>query len=70
MSNDKRHRKEDQEIHEALDELNFIIFCESILKETKTQERIYQVDIKESRLYKLWHTTQENFNEQQAKLEH
>ncbi len=69
MSNEEKHTREDQEIREALDELNFITFCEAILKETKSQEKFYQVEIKESRLYKLWHTTGENSNEQQAKLE-
>ena len=70
MSNEKRHTEDDREIRDTLNELNFITFCETILKETETQERIYQADIEESRLYKLWQTTGETSNEQQTKLEH
>lgn len=69
MSNEKRHTEDDREIRDTLNELNFITFCEAILKETETQEKFYQVEIEESLLYKLWHTTGEISNEQQAKLE-
>jgi hypothetical protein len=70
MSSEKRYTEDDREIRDTLNELNFITFCETILKEIETQERIHQADIEESRLYKLWRTTGENSNEQQANLEH
>jgi hypothetical protein len=70
MSNEKRHTEDDREIRDTLNELNFIIFCEAIIKETETQERNFQTDFEESRLYKLWQTTGETSNEQQVKLEH
>ena len=54
MSNEKRHTEDDREIRDTLNELNFITFCEAILKETETQEKFYQVEIEESLLYKLW----------------
>jgi hypothetical protein len=69
MSNEKRHTEDDREIRDTLNELNFITFCEAILKEIETQEKFYQVEIEESLLYKLWHTTGETSNEQQAKWE-
>jgi hypothetical protein len=70
MSNKKRHTEDDREIRDALNELNFITFCEAIIKETETQERDFQADFEESRLYKLWQATGETSNEQQVKLEH
>ena len=70
MSNEKRHTEDDREIRDALNELNFITFCEAIIKETETQERNFQTDFEESRLYKLWQATGETSNEQQVKLEH
>jgi hypothetical protein len=70
MSNGNRHTEDDREICDTLDELNFITFCEAIIKKTKTQEMIYQADFEESRLYKLWQATRKNSNEQEAKLEH
>jgi hypothetical protein len=70
MSNEKRHTEDDREIRDALNELNFITFCEAIIKETETQERDFQTDFEESRLYKLWQATGETSNEQQVKLEH
>ena len=48
MSNDKKLMKKDWEIRDTLEELNFITFCEAILKEIESQERIYQADIEES----------------------
>jgi hypothetical protein len=70
MSNEKRHTEDDREIRDTLNELNFITFCEAIIKETETQERNFQTDFEESRLYKLWQATGETSNEQQVKLEH
>jgi len=70
MSNKKRHTEDDREIRDTLNKLNFITFCEAIIKETETQERIFQTDFEESRLYRLWQTTRETSNEQQVKLEH
>jgi hypothetical protein len=70
MSIEKRHTEDDREIRDALNELNFITFCEAIIKETETQERNFQTDFEESRLYKLWQATGETSNEQQVKLEH
>jgi hypothetical protein len=69
MSSEKRHTEDDREIRDTLDELNFINFCEAILKETETQEMIFQTDFEESQLYKLWQATGETSNEQ-VKLEH
>jgi hypothetical protein len=62
--------EDEREIRDTLDELNFIIFCEAILKEIETQKMIYQADFEESRLYKLWQATGETSNEQQTKLEY
>jgi hypothetical protein len=70
MSNEKRHTEDDQEIRDTLNELNFITFCEAIIKETETQKKDFQADFEESRLYKLWQATGETSNEQQVKLEH
>jgi hypothetical protein len=70
MSNEKKHTDDDREIRDTLEELNFIIFCEAILKETETQEMIFQTDFDESRLYKLWQAMGETSNEQQIELEH
>jgi len=70
MSNEKRHTEDDREIRDTLNELNFITFCEAIIKETETQERDFQTDFEESRFYKLWQATGETSNEQQVKLEH
>jgi hypothetical protein len=70
MSNEKRHTKDDREIRDTLNELNFISFCEVIIKETETQEKIFQADFEESRLYKLWQATGGTSNEQQVKLDH
>jgi hypothetical protein len=70
ISNEKRHTEDDREIRDTLDELNFITFCEAIIKETETQERIYQADFEDSRRYKLWQATGKTSNEQQTKLEH
>ena len=47
----------DREIHNTLNGLDFITFCEVIFKDTKIQERIYQADIEESQFYKLWQIT-------------
>lgn len=33
--------EDDQEIHDALDELNFITFCETVIEEIETKERSY-----------------------------
>jgi hypothetical protein len=65
MSNEKRHTEDDREIRHTLNELNFITFCEA-----ETQERIFQADLEETRLYKLWQAKGENSNEQQVQLEH
>jgi hypothetical protein len=62
--------EDDREIRDTLSELNFITFCEAIIKETKTQERNFQTDFEESRLHKLWQATGETSNEQQVQLEH
>jgi hypothetical protein len=62
--------EDDREIRDTLDELNFITFCEAILKETETQERILQADFEECRLHKLSQAMGETSNKQQAKLEH
>jgi hypothetical protein len=62
--------RKNREIRDTLNELNFITFCEAIIKETETQERNFQEDFEESRLYKLWQATGETSNEQQVKLEH
>lgn len=70
MSNEKKLTKDDREIRDTLNELNFITFCEAIIKETGTQERNYQAELEESRLYKLWQATGETSNEQQVQLEH
>lgn len=53
-----------------LDELSFVTFCETTIKEIETQGKTYQADIEECQLYKLWQTVMENFNEQQTKVEH
>ena len=70
MSNKKRHTEDDREIRDTLNKLNFITFCEAIIKETETQERIFQTDFEEYRLYKWWQATGETSNEQQVELEH
>jgi hypothetical protein len=70
MSNEKRHTEDDREIRDTLNELNFITFCETIIKETETQEMNFQMDFEESRFYKLWQATGKTSNEQQVKLEH
>ena len=48
-ASEKLHTKDNREIQNTLDKLNFIIFCETMLKGIETQ-----TDIEESQLYKLW----------------
>ena len=42
------HVEDNHEIHDTLDELNFITFRETIIDEFEAQGRSYQVDIEES----------------------
>ena len=42
------HTEDDREIRDILDELNFIIFSETIIDKIEAQGRSYQVDREES----------------------
>ena len=42
------HTEDNREIRDILDELNFIIFSETIIDEIEAQGRSYQVDREES----------------------
>jgi hypothetical protein len=48
MTSEWTHAEDNREIHDNLDELNFITFCETIIDEFEAQGRFYQVDIEES----------------------
>ena len=52
-----------REIWDTLDELDFIIVCETIIDEIEAQRRSYQANIAESQLYKLWQTAIDAFND-------
>lgn len=55
--------EDDREIWDTLDELDFIIVCETTTDEIEAQRRSYQANIEESQLYQLWQTEIDAFSD-------